>query len=822
MMQTGRVAVGHPVDVASGAVFTIKEDFRFPGMLDLVWRRRYDSDTTLDSWLGRGWGVPFFITLERVPEGYLLTAQAGHTVLFPAIEPLGEGGILRNLYSSMELRREANSFSVLHWHAGGSPITRWTFPAWEWGTMPLASLEDAAGRRIMIRYDERVRPRQVVQELEQRVVDLDYGQDGLISVISLVADDGNRRPLVRYEYDDQRHLLRATDSLGYTAQYAYDRDHRLIAERNALGSTFSFQYDSLGRCVLASGDNGYMRRRLRYYSAPQLTRVEDSLGNVSQYFFNESGQVTQEISPIGATTTFRYDEYGRQVEILYADAAVERFEYDERGDRTKVVHEDGTATTMRFNERHQLSEVTDPVGATSTYTYDERGNVLALTNALGAEFSCVRDERGMVTEVRTPGGLIETRLYDPRLRWVECRDQIGLIQRVEVNEYGREAARFDAAGLVHRTQYDLMQRPTDVEDAMGVHWLYKWNGIDEITEQTSTNGERDAWEYDIFGQVISQTNPLGVMRCQYDTEGNLIALENRAGELMQWVYDAAGRLSASRVFDGRSEQYEHNPRGDCIRIIRSDGREVHQSFDLVRQLTRRTSSDGLVESFKYDGAGRLLTGRNNDTSLEFEYDLLGRVTAEIQNGRRLDYAYDADNNRTVRRLPVGGGDELAFRYDVRGRLVAFGNAEGTIQELAWDEIDRLVERRLSAQLREEFRYGPTRSLQRQEVRSSKDGVVVSRDYEYEERGYVAAVRDDTYGIKRYTYDVIGRLTSVRGGAGPDERYDYNPVGAIRETHRGPRVLVEGGRTRSTTVSGSSRTTQEDVSPESRKRTGHSI
>ena len=109
-MNAGRVAVGHPVDVGSGAVFTMAADFRIPGAVAINWRRHYSTVAAADAWLGPKWSVPYFMRLTREADRYVLSGAHGEEVSFPSVaEPLRAGAELTNLTASMELRREGGS-----------------------------------------------------------------------------------------------------------------------------------------------------------------------------------------------------------------------------------------------------------------------------------------------------------------------------------------------------------------------------------------------------------------------------------------------------------------------------------------------------------------------------------------------------------------------------------------------------------------------------------------------------------------------------------------------------------------------------------------
>ncbi|MDQ1317425.1 MAG: hypothetical protein QG588_1077, partial [Candidatus Poribacteria bacterium] len=42
-MLTGRVSVGHPVDIATGIVYSTYEDISIPGKVALTWERLYTT-----------------------------------------------------------------------------------------------------------------------------------------------------------------------------------------------------------------------------------------------------------------------------------------------------------------------------------------------------------------------------------------------------------------------------------------------------------------------------------------------------------------------------------------------------------------------------------------------------------------------------------------------------------------------------------------------------------------------------------------------------------------------------------------------------------
>lgn len=790
----GRVVVGHPVDVASGAVFTVQDDFQFPGTIPLVWRRHYSTDSPSNSWLGRCWTVPYFMTLEHVPEGYRLLTESGSHVVFPAApEGLPVGGSIASLGANMQLKREESHFCIDHWHWGTEDVERFYFQASSTAVMSLAWLENLAGHRISIQFDARQRPWRVKQELEGRVVELSYSVDNVITAIYFLAASGSRTLLSRYEYSGERHLTVAANALDARTKYEYDSAHRMLSETNPLGSTFAFAYDKQGRCIHTTGTNGYFERRLQYLSAPRRTRVTDSLGATSEYIVNDAGLVIQEVSPLGASWTTEYDSHGRPVALTDPLGAVVQHKYDSFGNREVIVHEDGAESRFIHNDKHVLMEYVSPTGHNWVYERDEKGYPVGLINPLGHRLTCIRDPQELVIKSTSPGGLEITRRYGPETRWVEASDQISLLSRVEYDEAGNQVAAYDAAGLLQRVQFDAVNRPVAAEDANGGVYRFQWNAIGQLVERTGPDIGWEARTYDQFGQLTKHTNPLGELRLEYDTEGRLIAVVNRSGERLERRYDADSRVVAELTFDGRLETCEYNPRGEPIRVPKPDGRELWLTFDKTGALIKRESSDGLLEEFAFDKDGLLVAARTRDTSVRLERNAVGGIVAEIQNGRRIEYDYDPDGNRTARRIVGVPGGSLTRRNDVRGRITKLVDDAGVCLEFRWDDVNRLIERRSPSGVLETLDYDRGGRLEKQQV-ASGHGMVVDRHYDYDAMDNIRVVDDRRRGKAELSYDMIGRVTKVAKPGATEERYRYDANGTILETHRGRRTIASGGRT----------------------------
>ncbi len=786
-MSAGRVAVGHPVDVGSGAVFTLSTDFHLPGAVGVRWRRHYSTAAAADQWLGPKWTVPYFMRLDRVADGYVLSGAHGEQVPFAAAGvPLRPGKMAVNLSSNMELHRDGDGYRVLHWHHGGD-VRLFLFAPRDDGHMPLAAIADLYGHRVRVDYDRAGRPTRLVQELEQRTVEIEYDGRGLIAGVYFAGDAG-RKLLVRYEYDGGRRLTAAFDAAGHRKGYEYDARNRMTAETNPLGGKFSFAYDAHGRCVHTAGTGGYLERTLRYHTAPKMTRVTDTRGGVSLYYLNPAGQVVQVVDPTGAVTTRTFDEHCRLTGLTKPDGARETYAYDDQGNRAAEVDPAGVPTATAHDPLHRSTDVVDGNG----FEWDVRGRhdgtLSGVENLPPREWAYTRDHRGLVVAATSPAGWVVRVRRDPHFRWVEQTDAAGLVRRTEYDEYGSVTEVRDAAGVVSHTRYDDLRRPVEETGRGGEVVRYRWNANHQLTERAGPGGRLDTWVYDRFGNRVGEVNALGeTTTFEFDKEGHPVGVVNRAGERFEMRRDRAGRVVEERLFDGRVQRYEYDPCGRVVKEHRSDGRTVTRKYDPCGRLAARASSDGLAEAFEYDRAGRTVKAANAHGEVELLRDRYGRIAADVQAGRPVWYRYDADGHRTARHLPAAAlGCRVVRVLDARGRVRAVHDQRGACQEYQWDAADRLVSRHCPGGMTEAFTYTAGRV---HEHRVAGDVVT----HAYDAGGNLVAVRDGAGGATEYTYDPLDRIRQVRRDGVVVESYEYDPNDAIRATHRGDRELTAGGR-----------------------------
>ena len=334
--RAGRVAVGHPVDVASGEQFTAAHDVEVAGVSPLIFRRVYNTRflERAPSVLGHGWVHAFEATLERDLDGYVFEGHDGDRVEFDDIDlDFERKGSLGNPSASMELRREGERLVVYHWHDADEPVQKYVFDRRHGPRMPLVARELPSGQGVEVARDASGRVATLTQSTEGRRLYFRYDARGRLDSLHLgLAAEGIEAavPVARYHYDEQGHLVAVEDALGKSRRYGYDDAGRLTLESDRTGGTYRMAYDAQGRCIESTGTDRYKQKRF-IYEPGNTTRVIDGQGHETLYQYNDLGQVERRIDPNGATSVTEFDDAGRIVKEIDPIGATTAYAYDEQG-----------------------------------------------------------------------------------------------------------------------------------------------------------------------------------------------------------------------------------------------------------------------------------------------------------------------------------------------------------------------------------------------------------------------------------------------------------------------------------------------------------
>jgi len=796
---------GHPVDIATGRVFTSQTDFELPGRIPIEFTRNYDSSAIdYEGPLGRGWTHPYDIHLwEDEGQGMvILRDEEGLTTGFDligvgekAFDPLEKRWLERlgaqvyvvrgkdgARYKFESIRERDSAIEVIEGLEGKS----------EAKALRLTEIEDRNGNRIRLFY-ERGRLGWLEDGAGTRVnfsyITLDNGADRLAGV-SLALDEksGRTARLVNFAYDSEGRLTNATDRGLIPWRYAYDGD-LLTRETNRNGLSFHFAYKGEGkeaRCVHTWGDGGIYERWIDYDREARMTVVEDSLRGRARYYFNELDLPVRTVDALGGEKRFSYGSNGELLSETDQIGRETRYLYNAEFDCIGVTHPDGTTRSFSYNSDSLPERLTDEAGAEFRREYDERGNITSTVDALTHRREYSYNQFGDLERAVDPLGGVAKFKWNELGQIIELTTPLGATTRYSYDERGRLVRGSDPLDQVTRYAYDALDRLVQLERPDGSRNYYEYDPEGNLTNFRDANGAETRFRYVDYNKLGERVDALGyTRRFIYDTEANLVEVRNERGEAYKFTFDALGRMRQEVGFDGLAWGYDYDPADDLIARTDPAGRVTRFVRDLRGRVIERRRPDGSTISISYDNVGRVTAAHSPGGELEFKYDALGQVVQESQNGGVIEHEFDALGRRTKRRSPSGWTVE--FTYDAAGRLSRLGTPRGPT-EFEYDKAGRMTKRRLPGALEESFYYDRCGRLVEQSLRKPSH-TLFHRGYKYDAEGNLVELNDSNKGVSRFVYDPVERLREVLQPEEGLERFVYDSTGNL--LRRGEREFRYG-------------------------------
>ena len=751
-----RVTVGHPVDVATGAVYTAATDWRIPGDVPIRQRRFYSTSSLAATPLGHGWSSEWFMGLHETDEHFVLTNDEGQPVRFAP--PSTESASI-NPGAEMELSRRDRYVVVYYWHH----LQRFVFEPGGRGDYRLHAIENLSGDQVRLVYDSGRLARIVVSS--DRVIAIRYSGDGFVRQMELEQRDAAPLVLVRYEHDQHGNLTAVLDRGGGATRYEYDAARRLVGETNRVGARFTFSYDETGRCIHTAGTDGYLERRLKYLPHGRGTVVTDSQGAVTTYFYDASGAVSRIVNAEGAET--RRIRTGSVRQEVRPNGAIVQKDYDASGNVVRSSSASGGVTTYEYNALHLCTKRTNPDGNAWTFDYDDRGRPVRVVNPSGGEWRFQCNRHGRIELVTNPRGHSTSFGHDRYGNCIERRDADGVASRFGYDELGRLVEMVDRGGRRHRYQYDQRGWLTSIERNGRRVAAYAYDAEGHIVEFVGEAGQRSALRYSPWGLRVASSKigadgaTLSATTYEYDTEGRLTSLLDPEGRRLRFGFDACGRLSRTVFGDGSVEERRYDPSGNVIEIS-ADGRPlVTYAYDAANRLVEKESLGSGKATLTYDCMGRITDATNDWTHVSLHYDAMGNPVEEQQDGIALRRTFDAMGNCVG--LVVPDLLQMTYEYDPMQRVSCMTGPDARAHRFVHDNrYDVPASHEHPNGLLDTCEFDPDRgSITQRTVPSGFSAAYakVTRQHKIERSGRVIeSIESDN--TRRFEFDALGRLSAV--------------------------------------------------------------
>ncbi|MFO0610912.1 MAG: RHS repeat-associated core domain-containing protein, partial [Polyangiales bacterium] len=474
-----------------------------------------------------------------------------------------------------------------------------------------------------------------------------------------------------------------------------------------------------------------------------------------------------EVDPLGNATRWAYDPRGRTVETELPDGAKERVAYDAAGDVVAVEDAGGSRWVYERDDAGRLITLLDPVGRRTRYHHG-RGGVTRAELPDGRTLRLTYDARLNLTAAGCDGAPTVTARFDRLGRLVE-RASGGRVESFALDPLGRIVAARGADGEDVAVERDPEGGVTALRDRRG----------------TTRYG------YTAFRRLAFEARPHGTVSLRYNTENELVAVENAAGEVHAFERDARGLVVAEVGFDGAVRRYAHDAARRVASARAPGGATTAYSHDARGRLVEARYGDGRAERFVWSPAGALMEAHSADAAVRWERDALGRVVRELQGDVAVESRWGAGARRSavasslgarmaierdgagdVRAVLAGGGAWRAeFERDERGLERARRFTGGVVATWARDALGRPVEQHVTTPA------GPAGSV----------------GFAWSGLERVDARVDAVHGRTIYERDAAGRPARARADDGTSQVRAFDAAGNVYRTEDGSdRAYAPGG------------------------------
>jgi RHS repeat-associated protein len=472
------------------------------------------------------------------------------------------------------------------------------------------------------------------------------------------------------DYDELGRVIARRDSTGsIKASYAYDANSNVTKVTDSLGNVTTMTYDALDR-VSRSTDATNHATSFQYDVADRLINVADPRGNATAYTYDGFGQLWQQVSPDTGTTTFAYDPYGLLLSMTRADGVRTTYGYDVLHRRTSI-SAGGQAQQATYdsctNGLGRLCSASDATG-TTFYSYTPEGQIAGrgfsisgTTYALGYSYDSV----GRVAAVVYPDGNRANYSYaNGRVAGVAMTVggvTTNVASAVTYRPDGVMASWTSSNGLANTLAYDGDGRLSGIS-VPGVQSLaFAYDDADRISRIThGIDGTlTQSFGYDALSRLTSVASAASNESYQYDATGNRIGQTVNGVSTPGTIDAASNKLLA---FGATSYGYDAN--GNMMAVAGAS-RYHYDAFN------RMDSAAGT--SYYVNPEGQRLRKSGSAGTSYFAPDQSNAMLSEYTGGW-IDYVWL--NGRLIGR--VAGGQLYAIHNDQVGRPEAVTNASKAI------------------------------------------------------------------------------------------------------------------------------------------------
>jgi RHS repeat-associated protein len=591
-------------------------------------------------------------------------------------------------------------------------------------------------------------------------------RDALGNPSAIVAPFGQHTTL---ELDSNGYLAKVTNPAGESHEMAYTADGLLTSFKDPRGNASIFTYDASGRLRTdtnaGNGSSTLSRTELADGHAVSLTTALDRVTTHTTRNLSTGDRERTHTLPDNTTSTTLEKTDGTLV-TMEADGTVTTLVQgpDPRfsmllpitqslqistGDLTANLTGERKAELVDINNPLSLTTLTESVtlnGHTRTTVYDAASKTFTTTSPAARQTQAAIDSQGRVTQTQVTGLLPVNHTYDPQGRPETIAQGDGVDKRLVSFSYNPQGYLDSVTDPLERQvkyEYDLAGRVTKKILPDNREILFSYDASGNLTSLLPPGRPEHRFTYTPINLTESTVPPdvaagSNSTLYHYNLDKQLKQIQRPDGQIIDYAYDTAGRISTITVPEG-SYSYDYQP--------------------VTGKLASITAPAGLALNYTFNGA------------LPTQTSWSGAVSGNVGKGY--------DNDFRISSLSVNGADEIAYGYDADSLLTQVGSLT-----LNRDTQNGLLTGTTLGSLTDSYTYNgfgeitgylaqyAESDLYRADLTRDKLGRIIQK---------IETVSGSTNTFD-YAYDVAGRLKEVKLNGVVQASYGYDDNGNRTEVN----------------------------------------
>lgn len=587
---------------------------------------------------------------------------------------------------------------------------------------------------------------------------------------------------VELEYDSAGRLLRVVDVFGRTLTFVYSPTGFLTSITLPDGSKVSYTYDTAGNLTVV--DYGNSQRKIYHYHEPSLvnqnfinhlTGITDETGQrYASFGYDAHGRVTS--SQLHANggyvnkTTLRYDTADK-VTVTSETGDTQTFNMQSGGYRriTKLTDSSGD-NNQTYDSSDRLSTQTDPRGIITKYGYTDTATTSYLSSL--TEAAGTEQERKTTFTRNSDNRLTESKVYG-------LQNGVQTLKRIESWVYdanGRNTVSCVADPAVSYVCGSQVNAPTGVRQTRMTYCQQadvNAGNCPLLGQIIKIDGPRiDVSDITTYTYYPSDDPTCGTTptTCPH-RKGDLWKVTNALNHVVETLkYDGAGRALSVKNANGVITDFEYSSRGWLTAQKRRGANNAVETDDQIVRIAYW--GNGLVQKIT-DPTG---------AAIRFSYDAAQRLTYLTDaDDNKVHYELDSAGNQTKEQTLKGGTAEvrlLTRTFDILGQLITQSDSDAVANttRFTYDKNGNLETMTEALAQRTRQEYDPLDRLKRR--LEDETGLKIETKYEYDALDNLTKVTDPRQKSTTYTYNAFGEVTQE---VSPDRKtttYTYDSAGNL--------------------------------------------